>query len=159
VLDPLWSTETLTVVHDGCELNSIDKTATVAQSPLVRATLRVCPGYGPGYNCGRCLKCLRTTIDLLVAGVLEDCPTMPHEIDAERLRVMLRQGGGPAHIADYRRRLDSLAALAGTEAVRQVLSEHLALEESGWIKAHATQPAIRQPRRGPLLRRILGQPH
>src|SRR5215213_7692152 len=60
VLDPLWSTEGLNVVHDGCEMNSIDKTRVIAESLLALETLRPCARYGPGYNCGRCLKCLRT---------------------------------------------------------------------------------------------------
>ena len=74
VLDPLWSTELLTVVHDGCEMNTIDKTRMIASSQLALDTLRTCPGYGPGYNCGKCRKCLRATIDLLQAGSLERCP-------------------------------------------------------------------------------------
>ena len=54
VLDPHWSTEGLSVVHDGCEMNSIDKTQVIADSQLVLETLRPCAGYGPGYNCGQC---------------------------------------------------------------------------------------------------------
>jgi hypothetical protein len=60
LLDPLWSTERLAFVHDGCEMDKADKTRVVATSPLAMATLRPCAGYGQGYNCGRCLKCLRT---------------------------------------------------------------------------------------------------
>ena len=46
VLDPLWSTERLAIVHDGCELGRIDKTRMIAQSQLALDTLRVCFGYG-----------------------------------------------------------------------------------------------------------------
>ena len=157
VLDPLWATERIAFVHDGCEINSIDKTAAVAQSPLVRATLRVCPGHGPGYNCGQCLKCLRTMIDLQLAGALDDCQTLPHTVDAERLHVALQQGGGPAHIADYRRRLEGLASSPRSAALRQVLSEHLALEEGGWIKTHATHNRGRRSRGGQLFQQFLGR--
>ena len=86
LLDPLWSTEGLTVVHDGCELGTIAKTRLVARSQLVLETLRVCPGYSPSYNCGQCMKCLRTMIDLLQAGFLQLSQTLPHEIDAEALQ-------------------------------------------------------------------------
>ena len=92
VLDPYWSTDSLSVVHDGCEMNSIDKTGVIANSQLVLETLRPCAGYGPGYNCGRCLKCSRTMLDLLQAGALDRCQTLPHQIDANALRAALRPG-------------------------------------------------------------------
>lgn len=127
LLDPLWSTETLTVVHDGCELNTIDKTRVIAdlRPDLVLATLRPCAGFGGSYNCGACLKCLRTTLDLLQFGYLEQCQTLPHEIDADRLRVVLRPGG-PVHVADFTRRLRALEALGLAPEVQEVLREHLA---------------------------------
>jgi hypothetical protein len=127
LLDPLWSTETLAVVHDGCELNTIDKTAFIARSPLALATLRPCASGNVGnvYNCGACLKCLRTMLDLLLAGALDRCSTLPHEIDVDRLRVALRPGG-PVHVADYQRRLDGLEALGIAPEVCQTLRQHLA---------------------------------
>jgi hypothetical protein len=126
VLDPLWSTETLEVVHDGCELNTIDKTAVVAQLPLALETLRPCAGHGDEYNCGRCEKCLRTMLDLLAAGALERCQTLPHEIEPEWVRDGIRPGG-PIHVADYQRRLDALSATGRAPAVCQALAAHLAL--------------------------------
>jgi hypothetical protein len=126
LLDPLWSTEGLTVVHDGCELGTIDKTRFVARSQLVLDTLRVCPGYSRGYNCGRCMKCLRTMIDLLQAGKLRQSQTLPHEIDAEMLRNALRMPGGPVHIANFRRRLETLAASNTRPDLQAVIAEHLA---------------------------------
>ena len=127
LLDPLWSAETLTVIHDGCELNTIDKTRVIAElrPDLVLATLRPCAGYGAGYNCGACLKCLRTMLDLLQCGYLAQCQTLPHEIDIARLRVVLRPGG-PVHVADFTRRLHALEALGIAPDVQDVLREHLA---------------------------------
>jgi hypothetical protein len=127
LLDPLWSTETLTVIHDGCELNTIDKTRVIAelQPDLVMSTLRPCAGFGGGYNCGACLKCLRTMLDLLQFGYLEQCQTLPHEIDVDRLRVVLRPGG-PVHVADFTRRLRALEVVGIAPDVQNVLREHLA---------------------------------
>ncbi|MFT4040047.1 MAG: hypothetical protein QM692_17845 [Thermomicrobiales bacterium] len=127
LLDPLWSTETLTVIHDGCELNTIDKTRVIAElrPDLVMPTLRPCAGYGPAYNCGGCEKCLRTMLDLLGAGYLAQCETLPHTVDLRQLQMALRPGG-PVHIADYTRRLRALEALGVEPAAQQVLREHLA---------------------------------
>ena len=126
-LDPLWSTEGLTVVHDGCEADLAVKMAFVAQSPLVLETLRVCPGFGNGYNCGRCMKCMRTMVALLHTGVLDRCRTLLHEIDAEALRAALRGPGGPVHRANFQKRLDALVASGLRPDLQAVIAEHLAL--------------------------------
>jgi hypothetical protein len=155
VLDPYWPTEGLHVVHDGCEMNSIDKTRVIADSTLVLETLRPCAGFGPGYNCGQCLKCLRTMLDLLQAGALDRCQTLPHQIDADALHAALRPGG-PVHIADYTRRLNALETLGGHEALCQVLREHLGQGMSSkWLQQ--AQPAAQRStvRRG-LVGSVLG---
>jgi hypothetical protein len=127
VLDRLWSTEPLSVVHDGCEMNTIDKTKVIAAlgSGMVLETLRPCAGYGPGYNCGNCLKCMRTMIDLMQIGYLDRCTTLPHQIDADRFRVVLRPGG-PIHVADYTRRLRNLESQGLAPDLQAVMREHLA---------------------------------
>ena len=148
LLDPLWSTETLTVVHDGCELNTIDKTRVIAelQPELVMSTLRPCAGHGASYNCGACSKCLRTMLDLLQFGYLDQCQTLPHAIDVDRLRVVMRPGG-PLHVADFTRRLRALEVQGIAPEVQQVLREHLA----GGMdrKWHATPPAAELPTASP----------
>jgi hypothetical protein len=153
VLDPLWSTETLGFVHDGCELNTIDKTDVVAASPLALETLRPCAGYGRGYNCGRCEKCLRTMLDLLRLDALERCPTLPDAIDPAVLRAGLRPGG-PIHVADYQRRLDALRTAGRDPAVCQALEEHLALGMNPRFTAGKPPPAPTVPLRRRLAERV-----
>lgn len=82
-LDGHWSTESTTFVHDGTEATRLEKvTWQIARSPLALGHLRVCFENEPGaYNCGRCDKCLRTMMNLYVAGVLEQSGTFPHQID------------------------------------------------------------------------------
>src|SRR5262249_8057867 len=82
VLDHLWSTETTELVHDGCEATRIAKARQVAASEVALGSLRVCWENRDGaYNCGRCEKCIRTMINLLVAGALDRCPTFPRSLD------------------------------------------------------------------------------
>jgi len=92
-IDPLWSTESLAFVHDGCEASRVEKTRLVSNNPLVMETLRVCSqsyatlAYSPRlYNCGMCEKCMRTMVGLHVAGALTRCRTLPRTIDIELLR-------------------------------------------------------------------------
>ena len=84
-LDGHWSTEGTTFIHDGTETTRIEKVISqIAESPLALEHLRVCFANEPdSYNCGKCDKCLRTMINLYVAGVLEKSRTFPHHIDPE----------------------------------------------------------------------------
>jgi len=121
VLDPLWSTENLTVIHDGCEMGRIDKIQFLAQSQLVLDTLRVCPYY----NCGRCIKCLPTIIDLMQIGALERCATLPHEVDIASLREIFRAYRGQLNLENYQRRLDNLAEMQSPAGLREALTDYL----------------------------------
>jgi hypothetical protein len=64
-------------------------------------------------------------IDLLQFGYLDRCRTLPHEIDVEQFREVLRPGG-PVHVADFSRRLQALEAQGLAPDVQRVLREHLA---------------------------------
>jgi hypothetical protein len=84
-LDGHWSTESTAFVHDGTEATRINKVIwQIARSPVALEHLRVCfANEKEAYNCGKCDKCLRTMINLYVAGVLEKSATFPHHIDPE----------------------------------------------------------------------------
>ncbi len=89
ILDPLWSTERLSFVHDGCEIRRVDKIRSISQAPIVLSTLRVCSVRShikSVYNCGSCEKCLRTMIGLHITGALQRCTTLPHSVDARLVR-------------------------------------------------------------------------
>jgi hypothetical protein len=150
VLDPLWSTEHLTVVHDGRERDRYDKTQVLAQVDLVLDTLRVCPGYGSDYNCGRCMKCMRTMIDLLQAGALDRCRTLPHEIDPEQLRIALRMPESMVQRRNFRRRLEYFVATGTRPDLQAILSE-----QQG---RHETQPAPGKPSRTRFIRKFWPRP-
>jgi hypothetical protein len=80
LLDPLWSTEALEFVHDGCELVRAEKVAVIADSETALKYLRVCNRQNATYNCGRCEKCVRTMLNLRLAGALERCATLPSRV-------------------------------------------------------------------------------
>lgn len=99
LLDPLWSTEAVEIVHDGCESSRSQKVMRVASHELALRTLRVCwLNPGGAYNCGRCEKCLRTMIALRAAGALEKAPTFG-ELDLRAVsRIPITTPGGREHI-------------------------------------------------------------
>lgn len=94
-LDPLWSSRTVTVLHDGLPVTRLDKITALAGKRAFLDNLRVCWENPDGaYNCGRCEKCLRTMVSLRVVGALDDCRTLPHHIPADDVaRLSLGQGG------------------------------------------------------------------
>jgi hypothetical protein len=87
LLDPLWSLESLELVHDGLEATRLEKVRMVAQSSLALQNLRVCYlNVGGAYNCGRCEKCLRTMVALQIVGAYERCTTFRGPIDPKRIK-------------------------------------------------------------------------
>lgn len=69
--DPMLSTGSMEVVHDGCGLDRTGKIAAISGWADGCANLRVCwKGEQIGANCGRCEKCLRTRLNFLVNGLV-----------------------------------------------------------------------------------------
>lgn len=75
LLDPLWSTEYLEIVHDGAEATRIEKVEVVANDKTALENLRVCWQSRDSYNCGVCEKCIRTMLHLDVVGKLNSAVT------------------------------------------------------------------------------------
>jgi hypothetical protein len=89
LLDPAWSTPSVAIVHDGCEVSRSEKVATIANNEIVQRSLRICH-FNPGtaYNCGRCEKCLRTMVSLRTMGVLDKYVTFEAPLDLAAVKRM-----------------------------------------------------------------------
>ena len=89
LVDPLWSTEALEIVHDGSEATRPMKMAALAKNKVAMRRLRVCHGKGDpdgnSLNCGHCSKCVRTMVNFRAAGVLESCEVLPDELDLDEV--------------------------------------------------------------------------
>lgn len=86
-LDTHWSSEKTQFIHDGSETTRLNKVVTqLAKSPIALKHLRVCYMNVEGeYNCGRCDKCLRTMVNLYIAGALGKSQTFPRKLDLQRI--------------------------------------------------------------------------
>jgi hypothetical protein len=80
--DPLLSTRTLTVKHDGAAFNRVEKTTLIARHRVALANLHVCWKNRDASNCGRCPKCLRTLTTLHLLGALDRVNPFPQPFDA-----------------------------------------------------------------------------
>ena len=91
LLDPLFGTSSLRFVHDGIGVTREEKAARVGRSLPGRRHLFACSFPLPGdplLNCGRCEKCLRTMMELLVAGALADSEAFPRDLSADAIRTL-----------------------------------------------------------------------
>lgn len=87
LLDPLWSTEAVELVHHGAEARRSDKVREISGSALALDHLRACwrPLRGT-VNCGHCDKCITTMVLLESEGALRRSRAFPQSLDVEKLR-------------------------------------------------------------------------
>jgi len=80
LLDIGYSSSALAIVHEGLAFTRFEKLRLVSQWPAGLRDLRVCNGWPipEGFlNCGKCEKCLRTRVGLLILGRLAEAASFP----------------------------------------------------------------------------------
>lgn len=106
LLDPNYSSSQLAVVHDGLGSSRMEKMKLLAGWDDGLAVLRVCadPGRDPEQiNCGRCEKCIRTMISLMLLDKLDSTPTFEaNDVNAGDIeRLWWREQGDDASPFGY----------------------------------------------------------
>jgi hypothetical protein len=88
LVDPLWGCNRQRIRHFTCRANRQGKINTIGnECPELLSELRVCWTNPKGsYNCGKCEKCLRTQLQLKVAGLLDECKSFDEPLSLENLR-------------------------------------------------------------------------
>jgi hypothetical protein len=126
-VDGLFSSQRVTVIHDGSRFSRLEKVRDLAEWPAALAALRACPSQPTGLtaNCGQCEKCLRTRLELLAAGVAETEAFGPSFTPIE-----LWQGVAPADVGEriifYEELLPALRS-RGFDGLCAVIEEKLAM--------------------------------
>jgi hypothetical protein len=89
-LDPLLSSESMSFVHHGSDVNRVQKLKLVSRFPMTYERLRVCWIQDIGLkNCGACEKCVRTQIALEILGVLPKYRTFKNgTLDHSQIRCL-----------------------------------------------------------------------
>jgi hypothetical protein len=88
VLDPLFSTEAVSLEPDSVAPSRVEKGLWLARErPDLLAELKVCFHENRPDNCGRCSKCLVTMVSLEAAGALELAEEFP-PLDGEALAIL-----------------------------------------------------------------------
>jgi len=88
LIDPLWSTESMSFIYDGAEATRIKKVLNqISKSDIALKHLRTCwENLNGEFNCGRCEKCIRTMLNLEIAGVLGKCCTFSQPLRYSAIR-------------------------------------------------------------------------
>lgn len=95
ILDPLWSSDSLEFIHDGCEATRVQKVALIAKHEIALHSLRVCwTNPDSLYNCGKCEKCIRTMINLKINNALAQCTTFNEELDIKQIKTLVAHDVG-----------------------------------------------------------------
>ncbi|HEV7956894.1 MAG: hypothetical protein JWL94_1505 [Microbacteriaceae bacterium] len=123
VLDHLWSTENLRVIHDGAEATRIGKVQTLIREATVLNSLRVCWRSFDEYNCSKCSKCLRTMVSLEILDALDSCSTFKAPLDLAAVARSELQIPSDATFA--RESLAVAVNRPGKEAIAEALRESL----------------------------------
>jgi hypothetical protein len=156
-LDHRFSTERTQVVHYG-DANRLDKVARIARSRDAMETLHVCRANSAtdDRNCGRCEKCLRTMLELHVAGALDGCPAFTEPLTPAAV-AGLRKPLGRRHqwveVLHALRNGNGDRELAA--AVRLVIAQNDLRKSSTLLSEAASDPSLARidPALGPAARR------
>ena len=128
-LDRLWSTKRTAIRQDGADKTRLEKvTEQVAKSPIALKHLRVCyENFNDSYNCCVCDKCMRTMVNLYIAGVLADVKTFPKPLDYARITASMNRDD---YIIGYNQEnLDALRAKNLNPELQAAMSDGLARAE------------------------------
>ena len=98
LLEPNYSSSDLQIRYDGAWMTRLDKLRHIVDWKPAMRNLRTCfhAFRSPDVlNCGKCEKCLRTMVELLVLGKLEKCEAFPY--DDVTVEMIESLQGRPAH--------------------------------------------------------------
>lgn len=151
LLDPLWGSDRLELIHDGAGATRGQKVAAIAGDEVAMRWLRVCwENRGGEYNCGQCEKCLRTMTELAAVGALQSCRTFDRPLDLEAVsRVVLDDAAARQFVAEN---LSSLRQRGGDKRLERALAISL-----GKHPLRDTQRRVRR-HAGRVRRRLVGPP-
>ncbi|OZG28016.1 hypothetical protein BH683_016370 [Williamsia sp. 1138] len=116
-LDPLWSSDEVSLIHDGVEASRVEKLEYLKSSDVAMKHLRVCWSNLSGmYNCGKCEKCVRTMIGLHIVRASDRCATLPSKISPRAVQSMYLRAGGSGGELMAEENMRALAARSQTDS-------------------------------------------
>ena len=119
ITDPMWSTESMRVIHDGAGQRRWEKVRTVMTNQQILDNIHVCWRQKVG-NCGECPKCVRTMIALyLLNRRAKSIPDFNGLLHLKRLKAM------DSHDAVFLEDAALAAKTVGDKSVHRKLARYL----------------------------------
>lgn len=146
--DPMWSTESTKVIHDGAGFRRSEKIKDLCQNQDFLDNLKVC-WRSPYENCGECAKCIRTMAALYLLGETSRAlPALDHNLS--QLKILLPSDENSVV------RLNDLMMLAKDTGNKTVYRYLLRLHQRYHLRLHVIQllKILDQYMLGGILRRI-----
>ena len=149
ILDPLWSSSGLQVIHHGTGTTRIEKVAFLASRPETHSTLKMCNTVrDPNVNCGKCAKCVTTMLMFHLCGVDRVNGASFENLTVPRLLL------NPLRSVSHRRMAIETIRLAEhlnvSEKLRRTLRLNYALQtrlprlmEKAWSLLYQRRPALK----------------
>jgi hypothetical protein len=126
--DPLFSSTSLRVEHDGAQLSRPEKIEYLSTHPVVQQQLRVCWRSRTDQNCGRCAKCFRTMAVLDAVGQLDAFTVFPRDLYSMASLARLYAGTPGEHLQV--RLVHGLALARGRKDLARALSRAIGRSNS-----------------------------
>mgnify|MGYP000324011770 FL=1 len=116
--DPMWSTESTEVIHDGAGFRRGEKMRDLLKEPVLADNLQVCWKTTLD-NCGECSKCVRSMVAVtLLNGSIKSLPTLS---DLRKLKILrATDESGATFLEDA----IILAKDAGNTAIYKILKRY-----------------------------------
>ncbi|MFZ2340220.1 MAG: hypothetical protein WAW07_10935 [Bacteroidales bacterium] len=149
--DPLWTTESMEVVHDGCEANRAEKILRIRDNKAALSNLRVC-FKDMNNNCGECSKCIRTMIVLNLLDIKTDSfPQLPpikvlrnRVIDGVAERIFLKESIDLVKMQNQTRLIRALKNSYKRQLIKQVTRDLDLIFLNGWLLDFYKRKIIRR---------------
>lgn len=141
LLDANYGSADLRVSHDGLRYSRSEKARLIADWTVALQNIRVCNENPPdALNCGQCEKCVRTMLEFLAAGSLDQATAFPtQDVSRELLEKVLTVEELRYCVSEYSELIEPLAEQGRIDLSRVIqdrfvqLDKHLAWEkEEDW---------------------------
>lgn len=121
--DPLLSSGTFKIIHDGAGFSRSEKIKTISEWPLGIENLRVCWAGGEhDRNCGHCEKCVRTRLNFIISGLTNPhCFNSPLESSSFKSIVLGSEGARSEWKLIHKQVIETRRGLEWLTQVEQVL--------------------------------------
>jgi hypothetical protein len=130
LLDPNYSSYDLRIQHYDLLSSRLEKTKMVADWEAALQNIKVCGPNWPGQNCGQCEKCIRTMLELMALGVLDQTQAFPHDVSAELILSKINLVPVLFHKLCYQELIDPLAARGRNDLVDVIEYKITKLDEA-----------------------------